>query len=50
MDLNAAERRERLAALLDELHLTPLAHAPAYTLSGGERRRAEIADLYVPAR
>src|SRR4030095_4112005 len=23
-------------------NLTPLAHAPAYTLSGGERRRAEI--------
>jgi lipopolysaccharide export system ATP-binding protein len=42
MDLDAVERRERLAALLAELHLTPLAHAPAYTLSGGERRRAEI--------
>jgi lipopolysaccharide export system ATP-binding protein len=42
LDLDAATRRARLADLLDELHLTPLASAPAYTLSGGERRRAEI--------
>jgi lipopolysaccharide export system ATP-binding protein len=42
LDLDAAARRERLQELLAELHLTPLAKAPAYTLSGGERRRAEI--------
>src|SRR5213080_3397969 len=42
MGLKAAERRTRLRALLAELNLTPLAQAPAYTLSGGERRRAEI--------
>jgi lipopolysaccharide export system ATP-binding protein len=42
MELDAVERRNRLRALLAELNLTPLAHAPAYTLSGGERRRAEI--------
>jgi len=42
LDLDAATRRARLADLLAELHLTPLASAPAYTLSGGERRRAEI--------
>ena len=42
LDLDAATRRQRLADLLAELHLTPLASAPAYTLSGGERRRAEI--------
>jgi len=42
LDLDARERRERLAALLAELNLTPLAKAPAYTLSGGERRRVEI--------
>src|SRR2546421_6589901 len=42
MDLNGAGRRERLSDLLAELNLTPLAKAPAYTLSGGERRRAEI--------
>ena len=42
LDLNAAERRQRARDLLAELNLTPLAAAPAYTLSGGERRRAEI--------
>jgi lipopolysaccharide export system ATP-binding protein len=42
LDLTVSERRERLAALLAELNLTPLAKAPAYTLSGGERRRVEI--------
>jgi lipopolysaccharide export system ATP-binding protein len=40
--LDAAARRVRLAELLAELNLTPLAKAPAHTLSGGERRRAEI--------
>jgi lipopolysaccharide export system ATP-binding protein len=42
LDLSAAERRERAHALLAELDLTPLAPYPAYTLSGGERRRLEI--------
>jgi lipopolysaccharide export system ATP-binding protein len=42
MDLDADARRVRLKELLAELNLTPLAAAPAYTLSGGERRRAEI--------
>jgi lipopolysaccharide export system ATP-binding protein len=42
MDLSRAERRQRLAELLAELNLTPLAKSPAHTLSGGERRRAEI--------
>jgi lipopolysaccharide export system ATP-binding protein len=42
MGLNGATRRNRLRELLAELNLTPLARAPAYTLSGGERRRAEI--------
>jgi lipopolysaccharide export system ATP-binding protein len=42
LDIDAATRRARLADLLAELQLTPLAAAPAYTLSGGERRRAEI--------
>jgi lipopolysaccharide export system ATP-binding protein len=40
--IDAATRRVRLAELLDELHLTPLAKSPATTLSGGERRRVEI--------
>jgi lipopolysaccharide export system ATP-binding protein len=42
LDLGRAERRTRLKALLAELGLTPLARSPAYTLSGGERRRVEI--------
>jgi lipopolysaccharide export system ATP-binding protein len=42
MPLDPSERRGRLRDLLAELNLTPLAQAPAYTLSGGERRRAEI--------
>jgi lipopolysaccharide export system ATP-binding protein len=40
--LTGGERRARLKELLAELNLTPLAQSPAYTLSGGERRRAEI--------
>src|SRR5882762_2362084 len=42
LDLSGAERRERAQELLGELDLTPLAQYPAYTLSGGERRRLEI--------
>jgi len=42
LDLDHAARRERLKELLAELNLTPLASAMSYTLSGGERRRAEI--------
>jgi len=42
MDLDWATRRARLGELLAELNLTPLARAPAHTLSGGERRRVEI--------
>ena len=37
-----AERKKRAAALLAELNLTALAKSAAHTLSGGERRRAEI--------
>ena len=43
LNLSGAERRRRgCEELLAELNLTSLAQAPAYTLSGGERRRAEI--------
>jgi lipopolysaccharide export system ATP-binding protein len=42
LPLNASARRTRQRELLAELGLTPLAKAPAYTLSGGERRRVEI--------
>lgn len=42
LDLTAAERKTRLADLLNELQLTHLAKQKAMTLSGGERRRLEI--------
>ncbi|MGH7324301.1 MAG: LPS export ABC transporter ATP-binding protein [Candidatus Rokuibacteriota bacterium] len=42
LDITAAERRQRVGELLAELDLTQLAPYPAYTLSGGERRRLEI--------
>ena len=42
LPLDAASRRNRRTELLAELGLTPLAKSPAYTLSGGERRRVEI--------
>ena len=43
-------RRERTGVVsshLEELHLTHVARQPAYTLSGGERRRLEIARALV---
>src|SRR3977135_2762248 len=42
LDLDAVERRERARALRAEPALAPPARHPAYTLSGGERRRLEI--------
>ena len=42
-----AERRERLSQLLEEFHLTHVAKQMAFTLSGGERRKLEIARALV---
>ena len=42
LGVDRASRERRLAELLGELGLASLAKSPAYTLSGGERRRAEI--------
>src|SRR6185295_16102858 len=42
LPLTTVERRQRGRDLLAELGLTTVANSPAYTLSGGERRRAEI--------
>jgi lipopolysaccharide export system ATP-binding protein len=42
LDMTGVARRQRARELLAELNLTSLASAPAHTLSGGERRRAEI--------
>jgi lipopolysaccharide export system ATP-binding protein len=49
LDVSAAERRDRARELLAELNLTALAPYPAYTLSGGERRRLEITRALVTA-
>jgi lipopolysaccharide export system ATP-binding protein len=49
LKLDGATRRARLRDLLAELSLTPLAKSPAYTLSGGERRRVEITRALVMA-
>jgi lipopolysaccharide export system ATP-binding protein len=43
MNLSSIERKERRDALLEELGIAHLADSKAYTLSGGERRRVEIA-------
>lgn len=43
LGLSELERRDRRDGLLDELGIAHLAGSKAYTLSGGERRRAEIA-------
>ena len=48
LPLKRSERRERLAWLMEELGIDHLARNPAYTLSGGERRRVEIARALVP--
>jgi lipopolysaccharide export system ATP-binding protein len=42
-DLTRRERQERVERLLDELGIAGLRRQRAYTLSGGERRRTEIA-------
>lgn len=42
-DLNTEERQEKLAVLLAELHIAHLRDQSAMSLSGGERRRVEIA-------
>ena len=43
MSLPLAERERRTRALLEEFGITHIARSRAYTLSGGERRRVEIA-------
>jgi lipopolysaccharide export system ATP-binding protein len=42
LGLPHAEQRSRARALLEELGIQAIARQPAYTLSGGERRRLEI--------
>jgi lipopolysaccharide export system ATP-binding protein len=47
LKISAAERRQRLEELLESLSLTKVARQRAYTLSGGERRKLEIARALV---
>ena len=42
-ELSRAQRVERMEQLLEEFHITHLRHSLGMSLSGGERRRAEIA-------
>jgi len=43
LNVSRKEREARADALLEDLGLTRIARQPAFTLSGGERRRLEIA-------
>ena len=42
-DYSPEEQTQRLEALLNDLHITHIRNNPAISLSGGERRRVEIA-------
>lgn len=42
-DLKRAQRREKMEELLEEFHISHLRDNPGMSLSGGERRRVEIA-------
>jgi len=43
LDLTAGERQQRLEELLEDLHIGHIRDSKGYALSGGERRRVEIA-------
>ncbi len=45
--LSPVEREERLAQILSEMRIGHVAETPGYSLSGGERRRVEIARALV---
>ena len=47
LDLTREKQNERLSFLLNELRISPLAKQKAFSLSGGERRRVEIARALV---
>jgi lipopolysaccharide export system ATP-binding protein len=49
LPMRTSERRKRLGEVLQELGLADKAHSRGYTLSGGERRRAEITRALVTA-
>jgi len=43
LPITQSERKERLQKLLDEFNINAIARQKAFTLSGGERRRVEVA-------
>jgi lipopolysaccharide export system ATP-binding protein len=43
LPISGRERRERMKNLIDDLGLETVRHSKGYMLSGGERRRVEIA-------
>lgn len=43
LDLQETERKQRLQRLIGEFNISHIARQKAYTLSGGERRRVEVA-------
>ncbi|MEY4166719.1 MAG: LPS export ABC transporter ATP-binding protein [Blastocatellia bacterium] len=45
LDLNARQRQQRLEELLEEFRLWQVRKNPGFALSGGERRRTEIARM-----
>ena len=47
MPMSRKERRERMDTLLNDMSITRIAKSKGYTLSGGERRRTEIARALV---
>ncbi|MFT5708773.1 MAG: lipopolysaccharide export system ATP-binding protein [Oceanospirillaceae bacterium] len=42
-DLNRAQQKQKMESLLEEFHITHIRHNTGMSLSGGERRRVEIA-------
>ncbi|MCB1646598.1 MAG: ATP-binding cassette domain-containing protein, partial [Pseudomonadales bacterium] len=42
-DLSQTDRQDKLESLLQEFHITHIRHSTGMSLSGGERRRVEIA-------
>lgn len=49
LSLSRADRRRRCDELLDEYGLTPARATPAHRLSGGQKRRLEVARLLITA-
>ena len=47
LDVSTREQKDIVSSLLEEFGIEPLRHQGAYTLSGGERRRLEIARALV---